>query len=113
MAKTRTALDNEVRALVTENLVEKFVDLEPIKVGNTTIAVAVKDEEGNEVWAEISVKIPKGERLSDGKGYAGYDVIGLADEYESSLVEKAEKKRVADEKKAKDIAKKESKKANA
>jgi len=104
MGKTRTALDTQLREEAIQNLLNVLSDSEPIKVGNSTIAIPVIDEEKNETWVEISVKVPKGERLE--KGYAGYDGFGLAEEYQNSLVEKAEKAKLALEKKNKDIARK-------
>lgn len=99
MEKSRTVLDNELRQKFVSEVKDKFED--SMLVGNNVIAIPTLDEEGNDSWVEITVKVPKGARLPDGKGYAGYDGYSLAESYEIDLKEKAEKAKQAKEKKEK------------
>jgi len=112
MEKTRTALDNELREKSVELIKGLLVNAEEevFNIKSNVIAVPTLDSAGNESWIEISIKIPKGERLPNGGGYAGYDGYALAQSYKLDLEEKAKKVKLAEEKKAKDIAKKNAKK---
>lgn len=109
---TRTALDNALREKIVNALTTILSDNgeEVLKVGGNVIAFPTTDSEGNDAWVEITVKIPKGERLGKGEGFAGYDGYGLAEFYkeqtESKAAEAAEKKAKADKKKAAAEAKK-------
>lgn len=99
---TRTALDNALRESHTENLGSFLTEQgeQVLRIASGVIAYPVLDAEGNEAWIEVTVKVPKGERLGKGQGYAGYDGYGLAAEYkeayEAKLAE-AEAKRARDE----------------
>ena len=111
---TKTALDNILREkyliTLTENLTNSGEEV--LRVGGNVIALPTIDAKGNEAWIEITVKIPKGERLGKGEGFAGYDGYGLAEFYKEQTATKtaeatarktkaAEKKAAADAKKAK------------
>ena len=71
--KTRTALDNELREKSVIDLMEMYSAKgeEILRVGGNVIAFPTVDSDGNEAWVEITVKIPKGERLGKGEGFAG------------------------------------------
>jgi len=76
-ALTKTALDNFVRESAFETLKQTLTNElgeEVVKVGGNVMAYPTVDKNGNEAWVEITVKVPKGERLSkeDGGGYGGY-----------------------------------------
>ena len=58
------------------------------------------DEEGNEKWIQIVVKVPTGGR--DEEGFDGY---GVAESYQLKLKEKEEKRKENEEKKRKKIEK--------
>ena len=105
--KTRTALDNAVRVAQVAKITDLLVGAgeEVLQVGGNVIAFPSKDDEGNEVWLEITVKVPKGERIPEG-GYAGYDGYALAEFYADDQKEKIAKADAAAKKKAADIAKK-------
>lgn len=75
------------------------LDLEALQVGSNELAVPVLDDEGNEKWLVLTLKVPTGSR--DGEEYDGYS---LAEEYEIRCREKAEKAKATAEKKAKKIA---------
>jgi hypothetical protein len=107
MAKTRTALDNEIRKGFTSKILEFFGE-DGMQVGNANVAIPAVDSEGNEVWVEVSVKVPKGEKIPNTKPaeYIPYDGYVMAEEYladKKAKAEKAEEKRLAKEK---NIAKK-------
>jgi hypothetical protein len=74
---------------------------EILQTGSQEIALPiVSDDHEDEGWLVITFKIPKGSR--DGDIYDGYS---MAEDYKLKQAEKAEKKRVAAEKKAAKIAK--------
>lgn len=74
---------------------------EILQTGSQEIAIPiVSDDHEDEGWLVITFKIPKGSR--DGDIYDGYS---MAEDYKLKQAEKAEKKRVAAEKKAAKIAK--------
>lgn len=101
--KTQTALDNELRAMYTEKVIELFTaqDEDVLRTGSSEIAFPVVDSEGNEKFVVISIKVPKGERKD---GYVPYDGYSVAEEYAINQREKADKKAKADEAKRKKIA---------
>lgn len=101
--KTPTALDNELRAVYTEKVIELFTaqDEDVLRTGSSEIAFPVVDSEGNEKFVVISIKVPKGERKD---GYVPYDGYSVAEEYAINQREKADKKAKADEAKRKKIA---------
>ena len=109
---TRTALDNALREKNVNALIAFLSGNgeEVLKVGGNVIAFPTTDSEGNDAWVEITVKVPKGERLGKGEGFAGYDGYGLAEFYkeqtEAKATEAAEKKAKAEAKKAAAEAKK-------
>ena len=90
--KSRTALDNELR----ENSVAKLISMyvaegeEVLQVGGNVIAFPTVDADGNEAWVEITVKIPKGERLGKGEGFGGYDGYEQAEFYKQETERKAQ-----------------------
>ena len=110
--KSRTALDNELR----ENSVAKLISMyvaegeEVLQVGGNVIAFPTVDADGNEAWVEITVKVPKGERLGKGEGFGGYDGYEQAEFYKQEVERKAQeaasKKAIAESKKAAAEAKK-------
>lgn len=71
-----------------------------MRTGSGTISFPVLDDEQNERFVELTVKIPTGER--GGEGYDGY---AEAEAYKNSLAAKAQKEAEAAEAKAKKIAK--------
>lgn len=73
---------------------------EVLVTNSNEIALPCVDAEGNDEFVVITFKIPTGSR--DGDIYDGYSV---AESYSMKLKEKAEKAKVAAEKKAKKIAK--------
>ena len=110
--KSRTALDNELR----ENSVAKLISMyvaegeEVLQVGGNVIAFPTVDADGNEAWVEITVKVPKGERLGKGEGFGGYDGYEQASFYAQEVERKAQelaaKKALSDSKRASAEAKK-------
>jgi len=110
--KSRTALDNELRKKSVADLMEMYSAKgeEILQVGGNVIAFPTVDSNGNEAWVEITVKIPKGERLGKGEGFAGYDGYEQAEFYAQEVERKAQeaasKKAAAEAKKAAAEAKK-------
>ena len=95
MAKTVKALNEEIKSRYLSNLIE-HLDLcgeEVLRVASNEIALPTVDEDGNEKFVVITVKVPTGSR--DGDAYDGY---AMRDDYDLKQIEKTEKakKREAD-----------------
>lgn len=109
---TRTALDNALREKTIQNITDFFTTNgdEVLRVSGNAIAIPAVDEAGNDTWLEITIKVPKGERLGKGEGFAGYDGYEMAAFYheqtEAKKIEAAAKKAAAAERKAKAEARK-------
>lgn len=98
MAKSRRTLQNELRLEYVGKIMDFLAEEEDVlRTGSNEIAFPVTDSEGNEEFIQIVVKVPTGSR--DGEPYNGYH---MAEEYSLKLKvqqEKAEKARLAKEKK--------------
>lgn len=108
MAKTTKVLNEEIKSRYLSNLME-HLDLcgeEVLRVASNEIALPTVDEEGNEKFVVITVKVPTGSR--DGDAYDGYS---MRDAYEMKQVEKTEKAKAREAKKAEDARKREARKA--
>lgn len=89
--------NDALRAKYLAQLIEKFKDDEDVlRTGTGEIAFPVVDEEGEDNWVIISVKIPVGSR--DGEVYDGYS---MAEDYTMKVAAKEEKAKEAAAKKAK------------
>ena len=110
--KSRTALDNELREKSVLDAIALYAAKgeEILQVGGNVIAFPTVDSDGNEAWVELTIKIPKGERLGKGEGFGGYDgyeqASFYAQEVERKAQELASKKALSDSKKASAEAKK-------
>jgi len=94
------ALKTKYLALIQEFLEEQ--DEEVLRVKSNEIAIPVVDDEGNERFIVMTVKVPTGER--GGEAYDGYS---MAEDYQMKQEEKAAKKAEKEAKAAKDKAKRE------
>ena len=97
MKQTNDALRNQYLNLITELLAG--ADEEVLRVKSNEIAIPCVDDEGNDSYVVVTVKVPTGSR--DGEPYDGY---GEAQSYEMSCKQKAEKAKLDAEKKARKIA---------
>lgn len=89
--------NDALRAKYLAQLIEKFKDDEDVlRTGTGEIAFPVVDEEGEDNWVVITVKIPTGSR--DGEVYDGYS---MAEDYTMKTAAKEEKAKEAATKKAK------------
>lgn len=101
MAVSRKALRDKKRNEYLELLISLLKDKEDVlRVGSNEIAFPIVDDEGNEDFIVITVKIPTGAN----KGTEPYDGYLMAEDYELKLKEKAEKKAKAEKAKAEKIA---------
>lgn len=102
MAKSKKQLHEAIRAKYMGAIMDylKAQDEEVLVTGSQEIALPCVDEEGNDEFIVITFKVPTGSR--DGDAYDGYSV---AEDYRMREEEKAEKAKVAAEKKARQIAK--------
>ena len=102
MAKSKKQLHEALRAKYMGAIMDylKAQDEEVLVTGSQEIALPCVDEEGNVEFIVITFKVPTGSR--DGDAYDGYSV---AEDYRMREAEKAEKAKVAAEKKARQIAK--------
>ena len=100
MAVSQKVLNEKLREkfleIVGEILKEK--DEEVLRTGSNEIAVPCLDEEGNEKFVVLTIKVPTGSR--DGDAYDGYS---MAEEYEMKCKAKEQKAKENAEKKAKKI----------
>lgn len=108
-AQLSTALRNQYLNFVTEQVQTNF-DTDVLAVSASELAIPCLDAEGNERWVLIKVSIPRGTRNGEG-GYEPYDGYALAEDYATTLVDKAAKKADAEAKKQAKIAKDEQKRA--
>lgn len=102
MAKSKKQLHEALRAKYMGAIMDylKAQDEEVLVTGSQEIALPCVDEEGNDEFIVITFKVPTGSR--DGEAYDGYSV---AEDYRMKEADKAEKAKIAAEKKAKQIAK--------
>ena len=102
MATTsKKSLHDALRAKYIERVSKFFADAgeEVLVTGSNEIALPCVDSEGNDEFIVLTFKVPTGSR--DGDAYDGYS---MAEDFKMKSAEKAEKAKVAAEKKAKKIA---------
>ena len=103
MATSKKVLHEGIKARYMEKVAAFFADTleeQVLRTGSNKIAIPVLDDEGNEEFLEIVLKVPLGERNGD-----PYDGYGEAESYALKLKLKAEKAEAAAKKKAEKIAK--------
>ena len=102
MATTsKKTLHNALRAKYIERVSKFLADSgeEVLVTGSNEIALPCVDSEGNDEFIVLTFKIPTGSREGD-----VYDGYSMAEDFKMRTAEKAEKAKVAAEKKAKKIA---------
>lgn len=102
MATTsKKILHDALRAKYIERVSKFLADAgeEVLITGSNEIALPCVDSEGNDEFIVITFKVPTGSR--DGDAYDGYS---MAENFKIKTAEKAEKAKIAAEKKAKKIA---------
>ena len=102
MATTsKKSLHNALRAKYIERVSKFLADAgeDVLVTGSNEIAFPCVDSEGNDEFIVITFKVPTGSR--DGYAYDGY---AMAEDFKMKSDEKAEKAKIAAEKKAKKIA---------
>ena len=102
MATTsKKSLHDALRAKYIERVSKFLADAgeEVLVTGSNEIALPCVDSEGNDEFIVITFKVPTGSR--DGDAYDGYS---MAEAFKMKSAEKAEKAKIAAEKKAKKIA---------
>lgn len=102
MATTsKKSLHDALRAKYIERVSKFLADAgeEVLVTGSNEIALPCVDSEGNDEFIVITFKVPTGSR--DGDAYDGYS---MAEDFKVKSAEKAEKAKVAAERKAKKIA---------
>ena len=95
---TNEALRAQYVTLISELLGANGDEI--LRTKSNEIAIPCVDKDGEDNWVVVSVKVPTGSR--DGEPYDGY---GEAEFYAMQTAQKAEKAKVAAEKKARKIAK--------
>ena len=100
MATSNKVLNDKLRerylSIVGDALTAK--DEEVLRVGSNELALPCLDEEGNEKFIVVTIKVPTGSR--DGHAYDGYS---LAEDWEIKCKNKAETAKKKAEEKAKKI----------
>ncbi|MDV3429537.1 MAG: hypothetical protein LIR50_21355 [Bacillota bacterium] len=97
MALSNKALNDKLREVYLSKLVEMFSNdgEEVLRTGSNEIALPVCDEENNDKFVVLTVKVPTGSREGD-----LYDGYSMAEDYKMKLAEKAEKNKEAAKRKA-------------
>lgn len=100
MAVSNKVLNDKIRENYLTVLSEFFTtkDEEVLRTNSNEIAIPCLDEDGNEKFVVITIKVPTGSR--DGDAYDGYS---MAEEFQMKCKAKAEKAKENAEKKAKKI----------
>ena len=98
---SKKSLHDALRAKYIERVSKFLADAgeEVLVTGSNEIALPCVDSEGNDEFIVLTFKIPTGSR--DGDAYDGYS---MAEDFKIKSAEKAEKAKIAAEKKAKKIA---------
>ena len=101
MAKSKKQLHEALRANFIVSLSAWLAGNgeEVLRTNSNEVAIPVVDEEGNEEFILVTVKVPTGSR--DGDAYDGYS---MAEDYALRLQANAEKAKKAEAEKAKKIA---------
>lgn len=105
---SKAAIENELRSRVMNIIVPHLeegleTDVLDVAVGEYTLPLV--DINGNEVYVNIKVSVPRGTRA--GNSYIPYDGYAAHEEWEMEKADRAEKKRKAEENKQARAAKKE------
>lgn len=111
MATTQKVRDEKLKQEYLAQI-RKFLEEqgeEVLQVKSNEIAIPVVDNEGNERFIVMTIKVPTGERTT-GEAYDGYS---MAEDYQMKQAEKKAKAEAKAEKAAKDKAKREKAKAEA
>ena len=102
MATSNKALNDKLRerylSIVSDALAAK--DEEVLRVGSNELALPCLDEDGNEKFIVVTIKVPTGSR--DGDAYDGYS---MAEDWEIKCKNKEETAKKKAEEKAKKIEK--------
>lgn len=98
---SKKSLHDALRAKYIERVSKFLADAgeEVLVTGSNEIALPCVDSEGNDEFIVITFKVPTGSR--DGDAYDGYS---MAEDFKMKSAEKAEKAKIAAERKAKKIA---------
>ena len=98
---SKKSLHDALRAKYIERVSKSLADAgeEVLVTGSNEIALPCVDSEGNDEFIVLTFKVPTGSR--DGDAYDGYS---MAEDFKMKSAEKAEKAKIAAEKKAKKIA---------
>ena len=98
---SKKSLHDALRAKYIERVSKFLADAgeEVLITGSNEIALPCVDSEGNDEFIVLTFKVPTGSR--DGDPYDGYSI---AEDFKMKSAEKAEKAKIAAEKKAKKIA---------
>lgn len=109
MGMSKAALENELRQRLLDIVIPALegVGEQPMACNTGEYTIPVVDAEGNEIFANLKIWIPRGTR-ADGT-YKPYDGYEAADEWKEELAAREDKKRASAEKKARQEAERERK----
>ena len=110
MATSNKVLNDKLREVYLEIITTALTDKEEevLRVGSNEIAIPCVDEEGNEKFIVMTVKVPTGSR--DGDAYDGYS---MAEDWQIKCKNKEETAKKKAEEKAKKIARDKKKRGEA
>lgn len=92
---------NKLKIDILNNIsqfLDSHYDADIMPIAASEITMPCVDENGEECFAVISVKIPRGKR-EKGKGYIPFDGYAAADEYKADCEAKQEEKRIKEDNK--------------
>ena len=94
---SQTQLNNLARQKVIENLKELYIGQgeDVLQTKSNVIVMPTLDSQGNEIWIEIKVSVPRG---SKGEVFDGYEQAEEYAEKEALKKEKEKEKEIAKEK---------------
>lgn len=101
----RNDMKNQVLTAIGAFLSQSY-DTDVLRTGTSKIMMPGLDPDGNEMYYEISVTVPRGTRNGNGKGYSAYNGYEAAKAYEQECaIDAAEKVAKANRKKQAAIVK--------
>ena len=92
-----TVANNKLRSAITDDVLEwakTFFDCDCLRVGNSEISMPALNEKGDEIYVNISVTIPKGERDTVNHCYLPYNGYEAEKEYQADVAKKEDAARV-------------------
>lgn len=102
--KTETAVRNRILKMVADYLSEELAT-DALQVSASEYSFPILNDDGEEIFANIKVSIPRGTRCEG--GYEPYDGYAMAEDWQITMDERNKRKEKIEQKKAEAEAEKE------